>query len=167
MSNNLDVKLVGVTSMNFRKVNLKGKPVEIIEVTLLDGDGREFRHSLWLDGNKGPDASAEQVMQSLQAYGWDGKELGSLTTSDGLAKHIKFPDAGVDVVYRAKEYRDGNGRMQEYNEVRWIPSLGGGSLSKSEVSSIEKKLGRVSGNKSNTSLGASPSVSGPDEDVFV
>ena len=159
MNKVLDARVVGLNEVQFRKVTIKGKEVELIQVGLVDGDGTEFRHTLFLDGNKGPDAAIEMANLSLREYGWDGNDLPSLTTPKGRLDHIKFPAEGVSVAYRSKEYRDNKGKLHEYNEVRYIPGLGGGALSKDEVDSIAKKLGRFNGSANNTSSDVPPSES--------
>lgn len=167
MNKTLDVTVVNLNNVSFRKVNIKGRPVEIIQLELVDCEGVEYRHTLFLDGNKGQDAAIENAKACLEYYGWDGKELGSLTEAAGRVKHIKFPEDGVEVAYRVKEYRDKNAKLNEYNEVRWIHGLGGGGLAKEEIDSIEKKFSRLESKSSSDTPPSGSTGQAESEDDFI
>lgn len=136
MAKNLEATMVGLSGVKFRQA----KGTDIIEVTLTDEQGDDFRHSLWMDGQGGPDKAIETVKLSLQAYGWDGEDLASLVEPEGRVKHISFPDEGVPVVYRVNEFTDNKGTMHTVCQIRYIKGIGGGELDKAAIKKIEQKL---------------------------
>lgn len=150
-----EAKMAALGSVEFRKAS----NIDIIELHLTDFDGEEYRHSLWLDGKSGPDKALENAKASLEAYGWDGKELGSLTEARGCAEHIKFPKEGVPVAYSLNEYTDNKGKLHVVNQIKYVVGLGGSSLTKEEVSAIEKRFASLS------SSSAGPAES--DEDSLI
>ena len=158
MNKNLEAVMTKITGVKFR--NAKGVP--IIELTLVDAAGEEYRHSLWFDGNNGPDKAIQNVKDSLTFYGWDGKDLKSLATLGGIEEHVNFPQAGIPVVYKEAEFKAGN-TMVVINQIRYIVGLGDSILKSEEVDDLEKKLSRLGDSSSSGSVLPDKE----DEDMFV
>lgn len=131
-----EATITDVTGINFRRA----KEIDIIEVSLVDADGEEYRHSLWLDGKMGPDKSIENARASLDAYGWDGVDLPGLVEPKGLEQHMHTPVGGVPVAYRVNEYTDNKGKLHVINQVSYVLGIGSSSLSKDDISAIASKL---------------------------
>ena len=137
MAKLLKATIERVHHVKFREAN----DIPLIQLELMDSEKTVYYHTLWLDGNDGPDKSMEKAYKNLRAYGWRGGNLADLMEDTMLGFNV--PESGVAVSYKQDSYTNKKGEVVHQNKVVYVDGLGGGGLSKDRVAELSKRFAAV------------------------